>query len=850
MRNLIAILGGLALMVVNAGCGSDGPSCGTGTVEVDGECVPSADPVTCATGTTLSGGECVPDGTVICETGTTFDSTNGTCVPDITGCAAGTVLVDGECVPYDDTLAGDVMEPAEPNGPEVGATIPLLDLPAEGESVVIEGCVEPRPDYDLDDNVDGDFDFYVFDVTAPGLVQVTVDGVGGMAGAFNLVALDGQLGADGWGRLGINLVGDTVQRQIYLPKAGQYLLAVADSRSLFLGQGFGDGTTTCYFATVAHLAMPTPTAISGTNATGMMTQDAQFFSYTPADGDMIDVTLDIPSQAETITGSIVTVVDGAYRGSAETASPANDSVAGLAAAQTLVYVVESSLNYGLTPVDFSLDLDVTPAASLGAAATANTVTVDNENGSYFYFDAAAGDMVRLEMDGSAGADDFVVNVIGRRGEDLSELYTGNVADGWMRFATPGRYTLQVVNNDTTTGTASVDFTRTHVQPGAMTFGTPVTGATLGAGGNSFFNLTLTNAIWLAFNGTPTGFGDEMIISIVDAGLNGPLSSFTDLTDGAQAILGGGSGDFVIWVWDTDFGSSTSPTFDVTVGNQVFTNNGTATESTPVDLNGVTLAADAELYYFNTTNFDGAYTFQAQGAGLDLIVEELDEDGTAIDSTDDGAAGEPESFEVNSEVPDWFAVRVYEATGTAGTVDIDVTAVAPTYATSISDIDLVNPCLNGTRVDFDGGGATAPIDLGFTFPFYGVDKTQMVITPNGWLTFDTAFAGGDVFDTFDMVGPYATDNVVESDVCYRKTATSVTVQWRMVHDLGGFGIELPVQFQAVLNMNGNVEFRYGPNSDFFFTGFDNYSILVNADDTDSVDFDFGLEANMQVVYTPN
>ena len=68
---------------------------------------------------------------------------------------------------------------------------------------------------------------------------------------------DPELENDGWIRFGINLVNDTSRQQVYLPKAGVYLLFLADSRTLLssivLATG---GDDACYFATVTNVGVP------------------------------------------------------------------------------------------------------------------------------------------------------------------------------------------------------------------------------------------------------------------------------------------------------------------------------------------------------------------------------------------------------------------------------------------------------------------------------------------------------------------------------------------------------------------------------------------------------------------
>jgi hypothetical protein len=264
LHSLIPIFGVAALALVGAAsCGDNAVECGPLTHEVGGQCVPDA---TCGTGTVLAGGVCVPDGTVVCQQGTVFEPSTGTCVIDPDACVDGTTLVDGQCVPDDELLEGmaDLTEGAEPNGPSDDNIAGMFDAPALNASTTIYGCVNPVADTDGDGNLDSDLDTWLVTADAPMVLEITADGIRGLSAGFIAINADAALSPvlDNWQRLGLNVTSDTSKREIYLPAAGTYALLLTDARSILLGQAGAGGDDTCYFATIRHVPNPTPVAVS------------------------------------------------------------------------------------------------------------------------------------------------------------------------------------------------------------------------------------------------------------------------------------------------------------------------------------------------------------------------------------------------------------------------------------------------------------------------------------------------------------------------------------------------------------------------------------------------------------
>lgn len=249
-------------------------------------------------GVALGAAGCTPDesGTPTCTDGTRLNPTTNACELDPNACQSGTVLVNGQCIDPTNGLTIDLEEGPEPNGlagydyvqdvmleANVAGAIALKPI---GSSVVIHGCISP---------VDGkpDYDAYTLTVSAPTLIDVTVDGVGGLTPGF-FVDLDlwpavGEF-YDNYRRSAATLANDTSQRELFLPIAGTYKLFIADTRSMLWNSPFGNpDRSTCYYASVAQRT-PAPTPLDlGAGATG--TFDGKVKLYTvPYSDQFIHIT--------------------------------------------------------------------------------------------------------------------------------------------------------------------------------------------------------------------------------------------------------------------------------------------------------------------------------------------------------------------------------------------------------------------------------------------------------------------------------------------------------------------------------------------------------------------------------
>jgi len=353
----------LLLAVIGAGCGDNSKACGPGTVDDHGTCVPAAG---CGVGTMIDEdtGQCVPD-PMACGPGTLFDPLTGTCKIDPASCQNGTVLIDNACVDPAVGLVIDVQEGPEPNGLGVveasGAQAGNITLKPVGMAYVIHGTLAPWRDANLDGALDPDVDTYVVTVTRPVLLEVSADGLGGvLAGFVANAAVAAGNPLETWRRAGIHLIGDTSRRQLLLPSAGTYRLAIADTRTLteyLATAGSTAATSGDYYVSIRELAAPLAIPLSPTGSTialaAALPADTLGFYEVPLGTGSNTVSVVMPS--ELATGAAVVLDGDTFRGAADEPGTA---VAGGITAATSVVVVDHAVNLTAPSMDFTLSITI------------------------------------------------------------------------------------------------------------------------------------------------------------------------------------------------------------------------------------------------------------------------------------------------------------------------------------------------------------------------------------------------------------------------------------------------------------------------------------------------------------
>jgi hypothetical protein len=365
MRNCLFALVSLGCAL---GCGDNSKECGPGTVDEGGECVPAAN---CGFGTTRdeTTGECVPDGTVVCSEGTKFNPLTGRCEIDPASCRDGTVLINNACVDPTAGLVIDLQEGPEPNGLGIIEASPAqagnVVLKPAGSTFVIHGTIDPWRDADTNSLLDPDVDTYIVTTNGPVLLQLTADGVHGITAGFVAVAqVTSPDPLATWKRWGTKLTGDASRRQVYLPKAGTYRVAIGDVRSL--GEYLSTGSATAapggddgdYYVSLAEVNVPTPTTLAANNTTGTVDGNTLLFVQSAPGTGITQATLAIPS--DLVQASVTVMVNGIFRGFAdETSQPARVMTGTLQNGDTTFVVVDWVFDISPSPSMYSLSVNTT-----------------------------------------------------------------------------------------------------------------------------------------------------------------------------------------------------------------------------------------------------------------------------------------------------------------------------------------------------------------------------------------------------------------------------------------------------------------------------------------------------------
>ncbi len=856
------------------GCGDSGNDCGPGTTAVDGECVAdvSCGPgttamggecvadVDCGAGTTEVNGECLPDGSVICEQGTVFDTASGTCVLDPSACAAGTVLVGDECVTEDATLPdlADHTEGAEPNGPGDANLAGQFAAPAIGSNVTFYGCVDP-----VEDPVGGDFDTWVVTTTGPAVLDVTIDGIGGLVAGFAMVDGTNNPILDNWQRLGLNLTGDTASRQVYVPTAGAWALFVTDGRTLFFGEPAGSDTS-CYFGTVSAVALPAPVTLTVPQTAATDNGDVKIYRHTAAAvAEILDVTVNsgggalAPAALITRGGTLISSLADDGSG-----NPLFATLGGLNTTGDDVQIIwDAEYNYALAAQPFTLDSFAIGAQALPTAG--EDLVVTKRNGAtagagyvdlnYLYFDVAAPsllhwnltstvpvDMVLLRRDifTPAGAfDTFAsINAFGSTG-------VATFQGQFTRFLTPGRYYFVTQDPAGTAGdTFTITNTLTPMTTTPVVYGTPLTGNALPTQSSGFHTLDLTTPTWVQFGGTGTDWGAGTVrIDAYDlagegwlaAGNYAPVFGAFQPSTGATPfgrIMLGDTRDYLIRV-SASAAVGTTPMYDLAIGDRAHVDLGTLAAGTPITRSNMdALPATTGVTRYLVRGAGGnEYAVVADPAdalpGGDVRIRRLGADEAVAQTVNTGGVNATETLggAFAAAPGNWLAFTV-ENFGAAAT-DLDplsLTASAPVPFTITSGtLPYVDACsaTGGVTVGTNGdddvfAGQTLP----FAFSLYGSAVTTFTLTANGVLSF--AYGAPSSTGAWNNTGIPSTaapnallvsfwDDLEHVTLCRVDTADTVTLQWNGdPWDSGGSTVN-PVQTQIVLHSSGVVDFIWGP-----------------------------------------
>jgi hypothetical protein len=849
-------------LVCAAGCGDNATECGQGTKNKDGVCTPTA---TCGPGTkpdTVTG-QCVPDGSMVCTDGTVFDPETSTCNVDPNACQDGTVLIGGQCVDPTHGLVVDVEEGPEPNGLGLlGETsnnpAGLIVLKPIGQHFVIHGHITPFEDNDGDGLDDADVDAYTVQISGPSLLHVTADGVHGLAAGF--VAVDNVVATDplaSWIRYGINLTGDTSDRQLFLPAAGTYIIAISDTRSLFLQGGAAGSPTAEYYATIDAVDMPAPTPLSTATVSDKIGGDVVF--YAPPMGTGInDVRLDMPQvQAN---ASVVTLVTGAFKGFSDEGTdafgnptPAEMDVGGVTASDVAVVVIDDTYNYATGSADYTLT--VTPSDAQPLSTTGGTVSQTEQiNGApqgasdvpllgQYYLDVTAADQtIGLSITWNhpvrGALLDGGLQLIASFTSFGSSDPTWTTFAGLLRFRHPGRYYFLVYDPAGTAGTTQLSATSkiTTPTPVAITESTPTGAQTFDPAIKALpFTYDAGTDPWQTFNATGVNTGGQGVSWYDPSMTYGRLDALTASTGPVAAdatpifshqftAAGGAIGRILLddpttsyYVKVNAVAPTTTATATLTFNPRTIIDLGTIAAGSNASATSNPLGGATPTGYvlFRSAAGDPAtVTVHPQATTLNTRFRFVNADesfnGAVINTSnngDDTTLTLPThawtAFEVTAQ-PNPATAQPYDVTVAIGNPVVYAETPGTTAFTSICG----TPGAVNIAFTVDGTGNGPANDEGLSaafnapngFTFYGVAAPTLRVSTNGWLTFgtpvDAAFANQHIPDPAPpnaVVAPYW-DDLANVTACHKLVGTKLTIQW----DGTLFGSTTAVHTQAILD----------------------------------------------------
>jgi hypothetical protein len=809
----------------------------------------------CGPGTTATDGICMPDGSgAICGDGTTLDAMTGACVVDPTTCGGGTVLVNGTCQDPTAGLTVDLEEAPEPNGLDANShsagTIALKPI-GDPNGFVVHGCVTPVSDT-------ADLDAYQITVAAPTLIDITADGVQGLAAGFVTLANPNDADLASWQRFGINLANDMSHREVYLPKGGTYVFVMSDTRSLL---GLVDGAsdtlepagnpdgTSCYYVTLKQEAIPAADTLPVPGGiTGALDGKVHFYSAAMPNG-YIDLT------ATTDSTHAAAAMDLVVSDQLRLLDTSGDLFFGdILSTDTTVVVADFVYNYGISAANYTLTFNTaTSAQALPTDGSTINSTINGKKWAFpdfstvneYYFDATATDQIfgmnltfSKTMQGSiADSNGLIYGNFGGLTAAAGSTFT--TYKGLWRAPHPGRYYLTVF--DPTAGATNnvgaavtLTGTLTEVTSGAVVVGTPLAAQPLNAFDSMPYTLDITNNIWDSFSATGSATGN-LTVQLFDPTLaygrldtvriNGSTNSagtapLTSFTFTVAAPLKGfitktlGINNVLVKVNAATFAGA--PTFGLDFEPRTYTDlMDIVAPHTTTNAGDTVAAADSHRYYFTTTPGNLVTITVHPTVTDDPIARTLLANETLKAGGNLTGVGLDEVISYVQDASGFTAFDVSNAVAAAMTYDLTVAVTPPFYTKHTGATAFADACAGGTNVPLSDTdeGLSDPIAAPAGFTFYGVATTDFVISTNGFISFDDTIADP-TFETVPLpdgvgqvsIAPFWQDleNVV---VCTKVVGGKTVIQWTGDEFASG----LSVQTQAVLDpATESVELVYGPN----------------------------------------
>lgn len=797
--------------------------------------------------------QCIPKVDEICTGNTTWDETTKTCVVDEDACQEGTVLSMGKCVPFDETLEGDFQELAEPNDPnrlETDEQVQTLlgqlqagaiTVPEVGQTTTLEGCIDPDTAWGPNPTnkpAVNDADYFMINAGAPSVIRVRITALGGIAAGFSMAPAQGGI-ADGWFRVGINLRGDDHERELFLPSAGSYLFAVDDARNLLTNSPLAvGGPEACYFVEIERQALPAATSAElGSQYTGP-SDKVHVYSLTGEEAQFLtaEVVANDDNVEERPAMALSALVNNSHRNSAvEDRGSTFIFVPSLSDGDSVQMVVDHAYNLNRVFDTFKFTPGEIATEAYPENGTGTVTQEENDFPTAFYFEGTGGDLANLvasvgspDDEDRASADFAVVDPFGQLvGYFCSS--SCSEADVWVNMHANGYY--YVLPFLEAPGTLEIGFSRSSTTPGTFNVG-DTKSIDLDANKRVFFKTDFAGSIWLQFaasmrmdiNGIDVDYydleGTTEASDVLDDSLRPSILQHfeTDALEKGRVTIDD-ERKFLVSFSNGD--DTRGGTFDFTIAERDFENMGTLSAATPFPAKEYTTAATDTLYFLGRTEPAATLTLTATPTAGDVVIRELNIAEVTQGETNEAGAGAAEVLEqvVDSDLV-VYAVDVTMETGGKVTFKVDV--VDPPYSATAGTKAFSDICASGTEVTFTDG-LSSPVDISATsFEFFGQTEGQVIVSDQGWLTFDSTYAGDNAsdgpFPNFgsSVVSPFGTFfNDTNIEVCYEVGASTAKFQWKSFDSFfGGY-----TEVQAILNANGTIDYIYGPDHSPGFLGGD-------------------------------
>ncbi len=209
----------------------------------------------------------------------------------------------------------------------------------------------------------------------------------------------------------------------------------------------------------------------------------------------------------------------------------------------------------------------------------------------------------------------------------------------------------------------------------------------------------------------------------------------------------------------------------------------------------------------TTNADGSPL-------VDLAQYRVYRNGEQIATTAPGTTTYIDTPPQNDGYYTWTVTALDEVPNISAPSDPYVGAVVLPYESV--DYEWVDIEGNGTEIVFDWWGATAgPFDLGFAFPYFEQEHTQVWISPGGWAALVELFGGfysnqnlPAPFEPHGAIYPFWDELAAGLDggrVLYLQDDGRFIISWLDVPHLWDFTFRYT--FQLILDDNGGATFNY-------------------------------------------